>query len=182
MNKIISLFAVFCIAIALLGCGGGGGGGSPVAPPAPTFDPALRNDLPTVAASYDSLAAALPDSNGLSASDRVAKFMLEIGEDFQNKAGTLASTSLKDITLDRLDRYTINYYTFIPEKYTKIDDNTIEVTTYMSISATRKPGKEGGFDGTTVLSPSPVVTWKKYGDGKWRILKGLPYLSEEVSF
>ena len=46
MNKIISLFAVFCIAIALLGCGGGGGGGSPVAPAAdPAFDTVLEANL-----------------------------------------------------------------------------------------------------------------------------------------
>lgn len=182
MNKIISLFAVFCIAISLLGCGGGGGGGNPVAPPAPTFDPALRADYPKVAESYDLLAVALLDSSGASASDRTNKFMDEIGTDFV-KDDTPSYTSLKNATQSRLERYTVYAYNFIPEKYVKVDENTIKVTTYVYINVKRKPEAEGSVVALSdYVQPNPEITWKKYPDGAWKIYKGLPYLSSEVSF
>jgi len=182
MNKILSLLAVFCISIALLGCGGGGGGGSPVAPPAPTFDPALRKDYPKIAESYDSLAVALLDSSDASVLARTVSFMKEIGPDFV-RGDVPSYDDLKNATKSRLERYTVYAYSFTPEKYTKIDDNTIIVTTYVYINVERKPGAEGSVVRLTdFVQPNPEITWKKYPDNIWRIYKGLPYLSSEVSF
>ncbi|MDD3148437.1 MAG: hypothetical protein PHD82_14180 [Candidatus Riflebacteria bacterium] len=183
--RLISLITVFCLAIALLGCGGGGGGSNPAAAPLDSgFDTTLVANYPTVATSYTTMKTSLEeDPAGLKTpAERVALFMPFIAADFQNAAGTLASSALETITLDRLTRYTINSYKFVPTAHKVIDADTIEVTTYMAIDASRKPGAAGGFENvSTVLSPSPVVTWKKINN-VWQIVKGLPYLSSEISF
>ncbi len=183
MNRIISLFAVFCIAIALLGCGGGGGGGSPVAAPTdPAFDTVLETNLPTVAASYKNMQTSLAENSAKTTTERADSFMPEISASFVNAAGNAAKTEMRDVTIDRLNRYTINKYTFIPVSHKVVDANTIEVTTYMAIDVTRKPGVTVGYEKvSTVISPNPVVTWTNEG-GTWRITKGLPYLSSEISF
>jgi hypothetical protein len=183
MNKIISLFAVFCIAIALLGCGGGGGGGgSVVIPTEPAFDTVLEANRPTIATSYRTMQTSLAENASLTPTQRVDAFMPEISDSFVNAANTAAKTDMRTVTIDRLTRYTINKYTFIPVSHKVINANTIEVTTYMAIDVTRKPGVTVGYEKvSTVLSPNPVVTWTKEGDD-WRITKGLPYLSSEVSF
>jgi len=184
MNKIISLFAVFCIAIALLGCGGGGGGGSPVAPAAdPAFDAVLEANLPTVAASYKNMQSSLAENSAKTPTERADSFMPEISDSFVNAAGNAAKTEMRDITIDRLTRYTINKYTFIPVSHKVIEaDKTIEVATYMAIDVTRKPGVTVGYEQvSTVISPNPVVTWTNES-GTWRITKGLPYLSSEIPF
>ncbi len=181
--RIISLITMICLSIALLGCGGGGGGGSPVAPPAEAvFDTNLDANLPTVAASYRNMQTSLAENSSLTVAQRVALFMPEISSSFTNAAGVAARTELETVTTDRLTRYTIGKYTFIPVSHKVIDANTIEVTTYMAISVTRKPGVAVGYESvSTVVSPNPVVTWTKEG-ANWKILKGLPYLSSEVSF
>lgn len=183
MNRVISLFAVFCIAIALLGCGGGGGGGSPVAAPTePAFDTVLESSRPTIATSYRTMQTSLAENSAKTPTERTDAFMPEISDSFVNAAGTLSKSNMRDVTIDRLTRYTINKYTFIPVSHKVVDANTIEVTTYMAIDVTRKPNVTVGYEKvSTVLSPNPVVTWTNEG-GTWRILKGLPYLSSEVSF
>lgn len=183
MNRIISLFAVFCIAIALLGCGGGGGGGSPVAPSTdPSFDAVLEANRPAIATSYRTMQTSLAENGSLTPTQRADSFMPQISENFKNAANTLAKSDMRTTTIDRLTRYTINKYTFIPVSHREIDANTIEVTTYMAIDVTRKPGVTVGYEKvSTVVSPNPVVTWTNEG-GTWRITKGLPYLSSEISF
>jgi len=183
MNKIISLFAVFCIAIALLGCGGGGGGGSPVAPPRPEFNAELRKDYPAVAGSYDRLASVLLDSSGALPEDRTNSFMKEIGSDFVGNSGSPAFDELKTTTASRLDRYAVNAYDFVPAEFTKIDEKTIKVSTYMYIDVVRKPGKEGAVPRySDYVQPNPEIVWKEYDDKVWRIVSGLPYLSSDISF
>ena len=184
MNKIISLFAVFCIAIALLGCGGGGGG-SVVIPTEPAFDTVLEANRPTIATSYRTMQTSLAENASLTPTQRVDAFMPEISDSFVNAANTAAKTDMRTVTIDRLTRYTINKYTFIPVSHKVINANTIEVTTYMAIDVTRKPGQTGGYSqASTELVPgvnAPKITWRNES-GTWRIIKGLPYLSSEISF
>lgn len=182
MNKIISLFAVFCIAIALLGCGGGGGGGSVVIPTEPVFDTVLEANRPTIATSYRTMQTSLAENAAFTPTQRADSFMPQISDNFKNASNVLAKSDMRTITIDRLTRYTINKYTFIPVSHREIDANTIEVTTYMAIDVTRKPDVTVGYEKvSTVISPNPVVTWTNEG-GTWRITKGLPYLSSEISF
>ncbi len=179
--RFAGLVTLFCLAIALLGCGGGGGGSSPVgAPLDPNFDLKLQENYPTVATSYVRLDTVLLE-NGQTAEQRVQTFIADVSSDFKNSAGTAARAKLESTTLSRLQRYTVNEYSFVPTAHKLNDDGTIDVTTAMSIKVVRKPGAEGGFSSLeTTLDPSPVITWKNEG-GTWKIIKGLPYLSSEVN-
>ncbi|HNX74253.1 MAG TPA: hypothetical protein PKM56_01025 [Candidatus Rifleibacterium sp.] len=174
------LVTLFCISLALLGCGGGGGGGNPVAPPPdPNFDLKLQEDYPTIAASYVKLDSVLKESSQ-TAEQRVSSFMAEISADFVNAAGSAARTDLETTTLSRVKRYTINEYSFVPTAHKVNEDGTIAVTTAMSIYVVRKEGAAGGFESLkTTLDPSPTLTWKNES-GTWKIIKGLPYLSTDV--
>ncbi len=179
--RFAGLVALFCLSIALIGCGGGGGSSSPVSAPLdPNFDLKLQENYPTVAASYVKLDTVLLE-NGQTAEARVQSFIAEVSADFVNGAGTAARSELESTTLSRLQRYTINEYSFVPTAHTVNEDGTIAVTTAMSIKVAKKPGAEGGFTSLeTTIVPSPVITWKKEGD-VWKIIKGLPYLSSEVN-
>ncbi|MDD3148180.1 MAG: hypothetical protein PHD82_12835 [Candidatus Riflebacteria bacterium] len=148
----------------------------------PSFDTVLEANRPTIAASYRNMTNSLAENSSLTPTQRVDTFMPEISDSFVNASGAAAKTDVRNVTIDRLTRYTVNKYTFIPVSHKVIDANTIEVTTYMAIEVTRKPGVTGGFEKvSTILSPNPVFTWTNEG-GTWRITKGLPYLSSEVSF
>lgn len=185
--KKLGLLTAFCLTLALYGCGGGGGGSSPIAASVdPAIDLALQAENPAVFNAYTSMRSALEEVAGSTPAARVDSFMPYIASDFANTAGTPASSSLKAITLDRLTRYTINSYKFIPTAHVPVGTDTLKITTYMSINVTRKQGAVGGYpEASTVLSPGPVITWKNYGTeaaGNWKIQKGLPYLSTEISF
>ncbi len=178
--RFVSLVTVFCLAIALLGCGGGGGGSSPVAPPLDAnFDLVLQEKYPTLAASYIKLDKLLMDGTQ-TPELRVQSFMLEISDSFTNAAGAAAKSDLETQTLSRLKRYNINKYSFNPATHTVNLDGTISVTTDMSIDVAKKPEAETGIlQLTTTIVPKPVITWINE-NGTWRILKGLPYLASEV--
>ncbi len=148
----------------------------------PVFDTVLETNFPTIAASYRSMMTSLAENSSLTPTQRVDSFMPAISDSFVNPSGIAAKTDMCDVTIDRLTRYTIDKYTFIPVSHRVLDANTIEVTTSMAIEITRKPGVNVGFEKiSTILSPNPVVTWTNEG-GTWRITKGLPYLSSEISF
>lgn len=180
-----SLLAVFCLALTLLGCGGGGGGSNPTAAYTPVFDTKLDADYPTVAASYRSMQTSLLEDNTKTEAERVGSFMPIISDNFVNSSNVPAKDALRTATLDRLTRYKINTYTFVPTSHTLKDNGDIEVTTYMAIDVTRKPDQTGGYSqASTELVPgvnAPKITWRNES-GTWRIIKGLPYLSSEISF
>lgn len=181
-----SLMAVFCLALALLGCGGGGGGGgNPAGAYIPVFDTKLDTDYPTVAASYRSMQTDLLEDNTKTTTERVDSFMSKISDNFVNSSNVEVKDALRTATLGRLNRYAINRYTFVPVSHIVKDNGDIEVTTYMAIDVTRKPGQTGGYaQASTELVPgvnAPKITWRNES-GTWRIIKGLPYLSSEISF
>lgn len=148
----------------------------------PSFDTVLEVNRPTIATSYRTMTTSLAENSSLTPTQRVDSFMPELSSSFVNAAGAAAKTDVRDVMIDRLTRYTINKYTFIPVSHKVIDANTIEVTTYIAIEVTRKPGVTVGYEKvSTILSPNPVFTWTNEG-GTWRITKGLPYLSSEISF
>ncbi len=178
--RFAGLVTLFCLSIALLGCGGGGGGSNPVGSALPSeFDLELQKNYPTVAASYVRLDTVLLE-NGQTAEQRVQTFIADVSSDFKNSAGTAARAELESTTLSRLQRYTIEKYSFVPTAHKLNDDGTIDVTTAMSIKVVRRPGAEGAVsEFETVIPLTPVITWKNEG-GTWKIIKGLPYLSSEV--
>ncbi|NCB39650.1 MAG: hypothetical protein EOM80_12880 [Erysipelotrichia bacterium] len=181
--KNFGLLIIFCLAIALVGCGGGGGSSNPAgASTDPAVDTTLSTDYPLVSSAYTSMQTSLEEDATKTTTQRVDSFMLNIASDFVNYAGAPASESMRTTTLSRLDRYTINSYKFIPTAHEVVDANTVKVTTYMSIDLVRKPGAEGAIAMGTVVTntPYPVITWKNYS-GTWRIYRGLPYLSSENS-
>ena len=121
-------------------------------------------------------------NNSLTEQQRVTTFMTYIGDDFKDIAGTPDQKSnLESVTLDRLQRYVINSYTFTKSTVEIVNSTTIKVTTPMFIDVTRKPGAAGAISAATVVvSPVPVITWKRYLSG-WKIYQGFPYKSSEIS-
>lgn len=182
--KKLGLLTAFCLTLVLYGCGGGGGSNPVASSTEPVVDLTLPTAYPSVYTSYSSMQTALQGNTNPTV--QVANFMVSIGPDFVSAAGTPASSSIEATTLDRLTRYTVNSYKFIPTAHEVIGTDTLKVTTYMSIDVTRKPGAVGGYEkASTVISPSPVIIWKNYGTeaaGNWKIQQGLPYLSSEISF
>lgn len=181
--KKLGLLAVFCLSIAFCGCGGGGGSSNPAGSTAdPAADLVLQAETPAIFNAYASMQTSLEEDITKTPAQRVALFMPYIAADFVSSSNVAASSSLEAATLSRLERYTINSYRFIPTAHENVDANTIRVTTYMYLDYVRKPGAEGSSPrGTVIVNPSPVITWKNYG-GTWKIQKGLPYLSSEISF
>jgi hypothetical protein len=118
-------------------------------------------------------------NNSLSETQRVAEFMKYIADDFRNIDGTPNTRStLESTTLSRLERYTINSYSFTPGTMQIVDDNTIKVPTAMVIDVTRKPGAAGSVSAANIPVDA-TITWKRYGS-EWKIYQGLPYLQSEI--
>ena len=196
MNKIISLFAVFCIAIALLGCGGGGGGGGN--PLASYVEPGLDNEFmadPRYAGIVNSLSSmtnALVDPNDkiydpnddTAAKARTTLFMSYIADDFRttdgSKTGAEARKLLIDYTASRLHRYTVSKYIFKPTAHQTVDENTVKVTTHIFLTLTKKTWSGGTVPGSADEYNGPyeggdqVVEWRKDSSGVWKIFTGLP--------
>ncbi len=177
MNKIISLFAVFCIAIALLGCGGGGGGGSPVAP-AVTDDLTLATDYPDIKANYTSLQTAM-ENNGLPAGTRTDNFTAHISASFKDLNGGGSWQELYDMTKSRFERYNIMSYQFRPIGHTG-NSNTVTVSTYMYIKVAKIETPDKVYLETNMTKD--VIWVKNSTTGKWEVTKGIPYKSNEVDF
>lgn len=177
MNKIISLFAVFCIAIALLGCGGGGGGGSPVAPVI-TDDLTLGTDYPDIKANYTSLQTAM-ENNSLPANTRTDNFTAHISDSFKDLSGAGSKQELYDMTKSRFERYNIISYQFRPIGHTG-NSTTATVSTYMYIKVAKIETPNQVYLETSMTKD---VTWVKNSTtNKWEVTKGIPYKSSEVDF
>ena len=148
----------------------------------PNEDKTLASSYPAVVQSYKNLQKFMEEGISLSVEQRTINYLKEFSDDFVNADGFPAKTEMGNVTIDRLSRYTINKYAFIPVSHNVIDADTIEVTTSIAIDVSKKPdvvGVVGRIE--TVLAPNPVITWTNEG-GKWRITKGLPYLSSELGF
>lgn len=142
----------------------------------------LETNFPAIVQSYKNLQKFMEEGTSLSVEQRALNYLKEFSDNFVNAYGFSAKTEVGNVTVDRLNRYTINKYAFIPVSHNVIDANTIEVTTSIAIDVSKKPdvvGVVGRIE--TVLAPNPVITWTNEG-GKWRITKGLPYLSSELGF
>ena len=138
----------------------------------------VQEGLAKIAAANAAMETIL-QNNSLSEAQRVAEFMKYIADDFKNIDGTPNTKStLESTTLSRLQRYTINSYSFTPGTMQIVDDNTIKVPTAMVIDVTRKPGAAGSVLDANIPVDA-TITWKRYGS-EWKIYQGLPYLQSEI--
>ncbi|GAB4267262.1 MAG: hypothetical protein Kow0029_01660 [Candidatus Rifleibacteriota bacterium] len=130
---------------------------------------------------YHTQLQAILENNSISDATRTSQFMAYVADDFKDIAGNPdKKPELESMTLSRLQRYTINSYTFNPETVTIVDSNTIQVVTTMTIDVTRKPGATGSVSAAYIkVIPAPTITWKRYGT-EWKIYQGLPYKQEEI--
>ncbi|RCK80806.1 MAG: hypothetical protein OZSIB_2694 [Candidatus Ozemobacter sibiricus] len=147
-----------------------------------TAKAAFRPGEAEIKAAYAAMKAALENAN-LTDEQRLNAFMDNISPDFKDIAGTPSYEDLRTTTASRLDRYTINAYTFTPTGFTYLATDTIKVTTDTYIDVTRKPGKEGGVSGAKIpVSPTPEITWKwSATQNRWLIQQGLPYKPSEIN-
>jgi predicted small secreted protein len=131
--------------------------------------------------SYHDVLQNILENNSLSETTRTAKFIFYVADDFKDIAGNPNKRDeLESVTLSRLQRYTINSYTFEPVELTIVDANTIKVETRMQINVTLKPGATGAVKNANInVFPAPVLTWKRYNK-EWKIYQGLPYKSSEI--
>ncbi|MBF0406566.1 MAG: hypothetical protein HQM10_04380 [Candidatus Riflebacteria bacterium] len=122
------------------------------------------------------------ENNNASISSRVDVLMSYIHPDFVNGAGNAAYDDLKNTTLSRFDRYQISKFDFSVQKISHTASDTIVVETPIFIDIKLLPGKEGGVMAVSgPVTPIPQMIWK-YSGGKWLIIKGLPYLRDELQF
>ncbi len=139
----------------------------------------LKTDYPQLYNAYAAMQTALQDNNKTVA-ERMALFSPNIADDFVDTAGNAGKKQdLIDLTSSRLERYTVNSYSFTPGSYKVVNADTIEVTTDMFIDVTRKPGAVGAVSAASIPLPGQTVIWKKYGSD-WKIYKGIPYKSDEI--
>jgi hypothetical protein len=139
----------------------------------------LEDGITKITASYKAMQSVL-ENNTLSDSVRVSNFMTYIASDFKDIAGTPNRAELESTTLSRLQRYTINSYSFTQSTLTVVDSSTITVKTPMVVDVVRKPGASGAISAAyIVVDPVPTITWKRYGTS-WLIYQGLPYKSDEI--
>ncbi len=138
----------------------------------------VAEGLQIVTAYYPELRSIYADTS-MTETQRVAKFMTYIADDFQRIDGTANQKSdLETVTLDRFNRWTIAQYKFDLLNINAIDSSTIEVETEMSILAESKT--IAGSRVTVDVTPNPKIIWKLYGTS-WKIFKGLPYTSAELN-
>ncbi|HOI91086.1 MAG TPA: hypothetical protein PLK28_11300 [Candidatus Rifleibacterium sp.] len=148
----------------------------------PNEDKTLASSFPAIVQSYKNLQKFMEEGTSLSVEQRTINCLKEFSDKFVNAAGSSAKTDMGNVTRERLNRYTINKYVFIPVSHNVIDANTIEVTTYIAVDVSKKPDAVSSVGRIeTVLAPNPVITWINEG-GSWKITKGLPYLSSELGF
>ncbi len=147
-----------------------------------TAKSAFRPGEAEITAAYLAMKTALENAN-LTDEKRLNAFMDNISPDFRDIAGTSSYDDLRTTTASRLDRYTINAYTFTPTGFSYKATDTIEVTTDTYIDVTRKPGKTGGVSGAKIpVTPIPKITWKwSTEQNRWLILQGLPYKQSEIN-
>lgn len=148
----------------------------------PNEDKTLSSSFPAIVQSYKNLQKFMEEGTSLSVEQRTINYLKEFSDNFVNSAGVAAKIEMGDVTVERLNRYIINKYAFIPVSHNVIDASTIEVTTYVAIDVSKNPdvlGVAGRIE--TVLTPNPVITWTNEG-GTWKIAKGLPYLFSELGF
>ncbi len=139
----------------------------------------LEDGVTKITASYKAMQTIL-ENNSLSDSVRVSNFMAYIATDFKDIAGTPNRADLESTTLSRLQRYTINSYSFTQSTLTVVDSSTITVKTPMIVDVKLKPGAAGAITAAyIVVDPVPTITWKRYGTS-WLIYQGLPYKSSEI--
>ncbi len=146
-----------------------------------SIEEAIYTGVNKISSAYSDMQTILQNNN-LTNSQRVAGFMAYIADDFKDIAGTPNRNELESTMLSRLQRYTIDSYSFNKTKVQIVDSSTIKVTTPMTVGVTLKPGMSGavnGFNGP--VDPVPVFTWKLYGT-TWKIHQGLPYKRSEVGF
>ncbi|OIP21333.1 hypothetical protein AUK22_11800 [bacterium CG2_30_54_10] len=128
---------------------------------------------------YADMKAAL-ENNSLTDAERLNAFMGFISKDFKDIAGTPSYDDLRSVTESRLQRYTINTYSFTGAELSYTATDTIELTTNTYIDVTRKPGATGGVSGVKItVTPTPKIIWKFNGT-KWLIQQGLPYKQSEI--
>lgn len=139
----------------------------------------LETAYPELFNAYKSMQTALQDNNK-SAADRIALFGVHIADDFVDTSGNAnKKQELLDSTESRLERYTVNSYSFTPGSFLVVNATTIEVTTDMFIDVTRKPGATGAVSAASIPLNDKKVIWKKYGT-TWKIYQGIPYKSSEI--
>ncbi|OGK12761.1 MAG: hypothetical protein A2W80_18350 [Candidatus Riflebacteria bacterium GWC2_50_8] len=181
--KLFKLTLLMILSIAMLtGCGGGGGSSNPVGA---TYDEELKTAYPDIYSSYTTMQTAL-ESNTTDIDSRMASFMSAIATPFYDANDVSKRSDLESVTRSRLERYNVDAWSLVPFAHTKVDDNTVRVSTKMVLSVTLIPGKEGSgagtynFGDTTKGEPAIVFTWVKEADDKWRVQRGLPYRSDEL--
>jgi len=184
--KLFNLILITLLSVAMLtGCGGGGGGGGGN-PAGPAYSEQLASEFPGISSSYTTMQSAL-QNNSQDLTARLNSFMAVIADPFFDKSNNSNRNDLRAVTESRLDRYEVVQWSLTPFSHTKVDDNTVTVSTKMVIQVNLKPGKEGSagtlpynFGDTSKGEPALVFTWVKEGDGEWRIQKGLLYRQDEL--
>ncbi len=136
----------------------------------------VEEGLVKVAAFYPELRDIYAD-NSLSETQRVARFMTYIADDFKRIDGTTDMKSdLEAVTLARFEKYRIVEYKFNLINIKEIDKGTIEVETEMFVKV------QGRTSQITISTDNlyPKIIWKRYGT-TWKIYQGLPYTSTELN-
>lgn len=181
MKKLFIILSIFVPFITLIGCGGGGGGGAvnQITNQSSNVIDELATEYPALANAYLSIQTPLID-NDQTVDERIASFSTYIADDFLDTSGNPnKKQELLDLTKSRLERYTINSYSFTPVNYETVSSTTVNVFTDMVIDVKRKPGAIGAVSAATIPLYNKKVTWKKYGT-TWKIYQGLPYKSDEI--
>lgn len=178
-NRLFLVAVIVVSCFALIGGGGGGGGSNlfedtEVSNARDTAKAVLKPHEENIREAYDEMESILMN-NAWDENQRIASFMSFIAPDFKDLAGNAKRQELQETILSRIQRYNVNNYSFEPLSFIVVNENTLKVSTKMSIKVTKKAG------GISIEVPlTRDVTWQLQQDGKWRIHQGLPYLRSEI--